>query len=641
MVKYSENISHGYLRSCVICGLILILSVSHLYGQLAPKTDSLKAQLQEAREEQRIEILLKLSDQVRRSDMEAAIDYARKAVDLSERVAGEELRGESHRNLGRLLSMNGKHPVGLQHLSEAKRIFEQIGAQDKIVATLENVGALYRRQGDYSTALEYYYDALDLKEKQNNETDLPHTLINIGYINEKLGQMSKAISFYERALEISQRNDNPNDIAINAVQLSNAYDSIGDNDQALEIMNIALDASKRLPGEHAMASILLEISELYRNEKSYDLAKEANSEALELAQNMSDNRLEALSLKNIATLHAEQNNLEAQTNYLLQAIPLFEKSGMREEVIQSRYQIASNYLISGSITESIEMTKHGLDDAEEIESLELIRKGLEVLTKGYKKIGDLENALLTQDELIEVKDSLFDQTRSRQITEMQTKYETEQKEQEIALLQKEREQQAMLRNAFLIGILLIGIIGILVYNRQRLKIKKKQTELENTRLKEQQLEQDLEFKNKQLTTHSLHLVQKNEAMKELKEKINEMRHKDNGNVNRSLQKLQNLVDYSYSLDEDWEQFRLYFEEVHDHFFDILKKKYPDLTPNELRLSALAKLNLSIKETATIMGITPNSVKTARYRLRKKLDIETEENLTEFMMEIEKKGKKLN
>jgi DNA-binding CsgD family transcriptional regulator len=96
-----------------------------------------------------------------------------------------------------------------------------------------------------------------------------------------------------------------------------------------------------------------------------------------------------------------------------------------------------------------------------------------------------------------------------------------------------------------------------------------------------------------------------------------------------------MVDYSFSLDKDWEEFRLYFEEVHTGFFDTLKKRYPDLTPNELRLAALAKLNLSIKETATIMGITPDSVKTARYRLRKKLDMETEENLTEYLMEIEK------
>src|SRR5699024_7119713 len=97
------------------------------------------------------------------------------------------------------------------------------------------------------------------------------------------------------------------------------------------------------------------------------------------------------------------------------------------------------------------------------------------------------------------------------------------------------------------------------------------------------------------------------------------------------------VDYSFSLDQDWEQFRLYFEEVHTGFLDALKKQYPELTANELRLSALVKLSLTSKEIATILGITPDSVKTARYRLRKKLGMKTEENLTEFMMNIEKKA----
>ncbi len=70
---------------------------------------------------------------------------------------------------------------------------------------------------------------------------------------------------------------------------------------------------------------------------------------------------------------------------------------------------------------------------------------------------------------------------------------------------------------------------------------------------------------------------------------------------------------------------------------MLKDRYPDLTPNEMRLSALVKLNLTIKEMAAILGISPDSVKTARYRLRKKLELNTEENLTDFMLQLEKES----
>lgn len=133
----------------------------------------------------------------------------------------------------------------------------------------------------------------------------------------------------------------------------------------------------------------------------------------------------------------------------------------------------------------------------------------------------------------------------------------------------------------------------------------------------------------QQTTHSLNLVQKNETMKELKENIKQInRDVSDNEVAKKLREIEHLIDYSFNLDEDWEEFRLYFEEVHNGSFKKLHDMYPDLTSNEFRLSALVKLQLTIKEIATIMGISPDRVKTARYRLRKKLGMETEENLTD-------------
>lgn len=610
------------------------MSASYLFGQIRPNNDSLKRLLSKSHGEHRIEILLQLSDQTRRSDIEIAIEYAREAVNVAEKLDKESLLGESYRTLGWLFSIDGDYPRGLQNLVQARQVFERIADSHKVAATLENLGALYRRQSNYSTALEYYYRALELKEPIQEQADLAHTLLNIGVINEKLGQKKKAIDFYKRALAISQQNEDASNIAINAVQLGKAHASAGKIDQALKVMGMALDASKQLPGEHATATVLLEVSELYEDQKAYRRAIDANREALNLAREMSDRRLEGLALKNIALIYTKQGDLTQANRYLVQTLPLFEQSGIPEEIIHIQIQLAHNYFAQGKAAESIVTGKTALQKAEELGSFELSRQVLEALIKMYHETNKFDEAFWAQKQLIAVKDSIYNQVKSGKIAEIQTLYETKQKEQEIALLQKQKEQQALLRNALMAGLILIGLIGILVYNRQRLKIKKNSTELENTRLKEQKLVQDLEFKNRQLTTHTLHLVQKNETMKELKDKIGRIR-RDNGNIGQGLQKLENLVDYSFNLDDDWEQFRLAFEEVHKGFFDYLKKCYPDLTPNELRLAALAKLNLSIKETATLMGITPNSVKTARYRLRKKLDIKTEENLAEFMMAIDK------
>ena len=85
--------------------------------------------------------------------------------------------------------------------------------------------------------------------------------------------------------------------------------------------------------------------------------------------------------------------------------------------------------------------------------------------------------------------------------------------------------------------------------------------------------------------------------------------------------------------KDWKDFDTYFESLNKNFYLRLKEISPDISPNDLKICALIKLNLSIKEMAVILSISPDSVKTARYRLRKKLSLQTEDNLTDFILSL--------
>src|SRR5690606_12477332 len=87
--------------------------------------------------------------------------------------------------------------------------------------------------------------------------------------------------------------------------------------------------------------------------------------------------------------------------------------------------------------------------------------------------------------------------------------------------------------------------------------------------------------------------------------------------------------------QDWDNFALHFNNVNSDFFNKLKDKFPDLTPNELKLCALIKMNLSSKEIAQLMNITIKAVEVGRYRLRKKLHISSETNLYDFLIQVVK------
>jgi DNA-binding CsgD family transcriptional regulator len=131
----------------------------------------------------------------------------------------------------------------------------------------------------------------------------------------------------------------------------------------------------------------------------------------------------------------------------------------------------------------------------------------------------------------------------------------------------------------------------------------------------------------------LHLIQKNESLKELQLEINKsLRHAD-GKDKSEIRHFGALIDYSFRKDEEWEKFKLYFESVHAHFFENLVKLHPAVTSQELRLSALVRLNLSIPEIATILGISAESVKTARFRLRKKMELQAQESLVDHIMKF--------
>lgn len=623
-----------------LCGLVFVLSLFlvHPYmsrAQLAPQTDSLKTLLQESTGEQRVEVLLELSDQIRRISIDSAITYASESVEISNRIEDESLKAQSLNNLGWLLTDAGKYPEALKHLLQAKTIFEQIGDLHKEALVLQNLGKLYRSQSDYSRTLEYYFSALNLEERLNNKERIANILLSIGSLYYQMNQPGESIEFYRRALTISELTGNMSDIAIIATDLGSVYSAIDSTQQAVEAYKRALDASEQLPGAHAKATILMNLSSVYNDNNSYRQALQVNNQALALAREMSDKMLESWALKNIALTYRGLGDYSNANNYLLEARPLLKEIGQQENVVKNLNSSARNYFDMGELEKSIEKGAQAFEAAASVSAFELGIESLNILKNAYQQVDDYQNAVMVQDKIMAFKDSIYDAEQSRQIAQMQTRYETKQKEQEIALLQKEQEKAQLIRNAFIAGLTLIFIISLLIYNRQRLKIKKNQTDLENIRLKEQQLKQDLAFKNKQLTTHSLNLVQKNEVMKELKENINQMRPGTNGKIQKKLSNLEHLADYSFNLDEDWKEFKLYFEEVHTGFFDALKDQYPDLTSNELRLSALVKLNLTTKEIATIIGITPDSVKTARYRLRKKLNMQTEENLTDFMMDVER------
>nr|WP_121273868.1 triple tyrosine motif-containing protein [Pedobacter schmidteae] len=201
--------------------------------------------------------------------------------------------------------------------------------------------------------------------------------------------------------------------------------------------------------------------------------------------------------------------------------------------------------------------------------------------------------------------------------------------------------------AYLIYVILTGIFLYLLIKwqtkkhikaQQRMKqlhlldIKKSETEI--IQLKNDKLENEVNFKNKELAITTMHLAQRGKLLLRIKEDLYALQKPENEEqYAQKIKGLLKLLDETEKNDADWSQFALHFDQVHNNFLSTLKQQFPNLSQNDLKMSAYLKMNLSSKEIAQLMGITIRGVEVGRYRLRKKLNITSEINLFDYLLQI--------
>ncbi len=166
------------------------------------------------------------------------------------------------------------------------------------------------------------------------------------------------------------------------------------------------------------------------------------------------------------------------------------------------------------------------------------------------------------------------------------------------------------------------------------RLEKQQAEQEIIKLQNQNLQAEISYKNIQLADSTMALIKKNELLIEIKDELDRQHEKlGPGYPQRYFERLMAMINKNISNDSDWKVFEELFDQAHENFFKRLKSAYPDLTQSDLKLCAYLKLNLSSKEIAPLLNISFRGVETRRYRLRRRMSLEADKNLVEFIMQF--------
>jgi len=158
------------------------------------------------------------------------------------------------------------------------------------------------------------------------------------------------------------------------------------------------------------------------------------------------------------------------------------------------------------------------------------------------------------------------------------------------------------------------------------------TEEEIVKLQNEKLENEIEFKSQELTSSAMHLIQKNQLLATIKSTLKSITGEEKSkNSNSQLLRLIKSIDRDLESGNEWEQFSENFDQVHGNFITRLKDMYPSLTPQEIKFAAYIRMNLNTKEIANLLGISVRGVEIGRYRVRKKLNLERKDNLSDYLL----------
>ena len=193
-----------------------------------------------------------------------------------------------------------------------------------------------------------------------------------------------------------------------------------------------------------------------------------------------------------------------------------------------------------------------------------------------------------------------------------------------------------------IGFLLLGLLIHYIYkqyyrrqeeklveaNNKKMELQRLASERELIKVKNEQLRQDIESKNRELAASAMNLINKNELLGQIKKQL-----VVEDDLKSNIKSVIRTIDRNVSEEDNWNAFKEAFNNADKDFLKKVKQKHPVLTPNDLRLCAYLRLNLSSKEIAPLLNISPRSVEIKRYRLRKKIELAHEKSLVEYIMEM--------
>ncbi len=503
----------------------------------------------------------------------------------------------------------------LIHGLKAYKYLKELKSPELKVKILQLLGDGYRFTDDLPNALKYYLQA--------------KTMVDAAVI------------------------DNPNAVELNLLkvdvrikmgtlylQLKNFKKSIHYQEEALAIVE---KADERTPEKERIIrklKIYNNMAAVFISQSDYETALVYFRNALELNKSVNDSNYESSILNNIGICHMELKELDLASHYFQKSLGIRKQTNDEPGQAQVLNNLGKNEVFRKNMNQALEYFNQSFLISKKTGNNASMLVSLESLSTLNDNLGNYRQALIYHKEFKALNDKIFNLESKTAIASLEATHQREQdkKAYELKLKQSEADKLQNIVLAVVLFLVLVVAVFIIFVMRSRIRTARLQQEKlslesENLYLAQQTLEENLEFKERELTAKALYMLKNDELMTRVTENLNK--------VKRSLNKENHLLIEQVITDlklsqrnNAWEEFETHFTKVHSQFYQSLQQKFPTLTPNEKKLCAFLRLNMSTKDISAITNQTVNSITVARTRLRKKLGIDGEDvHMINFLMSL--------
>lgn len=561
--------------------------------------------------------------------------YYARSLDIARTAGLRDLTGRALYDLGYVRYVNSNYPEAIKMFGESYRIYTETGNQKGMFNAIQACGLAQHHLGNSLQSDSCYHEAYILASGLGDSSLQADVRLHNGILLCEMGNLEEGINYFEEALNYYERHNEREAVSLALLNIGVVMKMIGEYDKALSYIQQSTGIEEALQQKSQLVIRYYNLADLYLEMGRNDLAYDYCNRTLAIASEIGSRPYVAECDFLLGKYFFLEDDFDKAEKYFSEASSSAAVNHDRPLMANSRLWQARSCLKRGEPGKAIilaqEVDRLGADQ----QSIIFRKDAAEVLSEACEKTGRIKEALSFYRQFQILSDSLNYYNQHKEISRIEARYNFEKKEKENELLRNKasmQEQKLKIRNLVLWGltaivVLSIALILLLVRRSRDARLLYQQQQVINLKHLEE-LEQELDGKNRELTSKMMFLNQKNDMISRLIRRLQEIQ----SSSDNSSEEIVSLVNElrSDTPQSSWKEFEAQFIQVHPGFYQRLYERHPDLTSYEQRICAFLRMNLNTKEISSITGRSAKSIEVTRSRVRTKLKLTRDENLSSYL-----------